>query len=307
MKQQTFRSNGKLLLTGEYLVIDGAKALAIPTKKGQSLTIEALDGRENKLYWKSLTDEKIIWLEIEFSLPDLNIIQTNDEEKAKWLQKLLRYAKSISKDFLQSINCINVKTELDFPTNWGLGSSSTIISNIAQWADVDPFNLHFHMSKGSGYDIACAQTHSPILYSVLNELPKYSVVNFFPPFVDYLFFIYLNQKQISDIEVKEYSKLKANLDLATCTNEISKISDKIIACNDLKEFEDLINQHEYILSHILQKETIKEKLFPMYPGAIKSLGAWGGDFILATGSIDNMQYFKDKGYSTIIPYSEMAK
>jgi mevalonate kinase len=27
-----FYSNGKLLLTGEYLVLDGAKSLALPTK-----------------------------------------------------------------------------------------------------------------------------------------------------------------------------------------------------------------------------------------------------------------------------------
>ena len=40
MQPQTFYSNGKLLLTGEYLVIDGAKALAIPTQKGQSLSVK---------------------------------------------------------------------------------------------------------------------------------------------------------------------------------------------------------------------------------------------------------------------------
>ncbi len=36
----TFRSNGKLLLTAEYLVLDGARAIALPTKLGQSLTVE---------------------------------------------------------------------------------------------------------------------------------------------------------------------------------------------------------------------------------------------------------------------------
>ena len=41
MEKQTFYSNGKLLLTGEYLVLNGAVALAIPTKFGQTLTIPA--------------------------------------------------------------------------------------------------------------------------------------------------------------------------------------------------------------------------------------------------------------------------
>ncbi|MEQ3661167.1 MAG: GHMP kinase, partial [Flavobacterium sp.] len=39
--KQTYYSNGKLLLTGEYVVLDGAKALAVPTKFGQSLSIES--------------------------------------------------------------------------------------------------------------------------------------------------------------------------------------------------------------------------------------------------------------------------
>jgi hypothetical protein len=31
--EKTFYSNGKLLITGEYLVLDGAKAFALPKKR----------------------------------------------------------------------------------------------------------------------------------------------------------------------------------------------------------------------------------------------------------------------------------
>ena len=37
-----FHANGKLLLTGEYAVLDGAKAIGLPTKRGQSLQILSL-------------------------------------------------------------------------------------------------------------------------------------------------------------------------------------------------------------------------------------------------------------------------
>ena len=37
-----FYSPGKLLLTGEYVVLDGAKSLAIPTIFGQSLNITSI-------------------------------------------------------------------------------------------------------------------------------------------------------------------------------------------------------------------------------------------------------------------------
>ena len=53
---QTFNSNGKLLLTGEYLVLDGAKALAVPTIFGQSLSLELID--EAKIIWSSFDENK---------------------------------------------------------------------------------------------------------------------------------------------------------------------------------------------------------------------------------------------------------
>jgi len=37
---QSFYGNGKLLLSAEYFVLDGAVALALPTKLGQSLHVQ---------------------------------------------------------------------------------------------------------------------------------------------------------------------------------------------------------------------------------------------------------------------------
>ena len=49
-----FYSNGKLLLTGEYLVLDGANAFAVPTKFGQNLIVEKIV--EPQLIWGSFTN-----------------------------------------------------------------------------------------------------------------------------------------------------------------------------------------------------------------------------------------------------------
>ena len=49
---KTYQSNGKLLLTGEYVVLDGALSLAVPTKFGQSMHVENID--QPKIIWKSL-------------------------------------------------------------------------------------------------------------------------------------------------------------------------------------------------------------------------------------------------------------
>ena len=62
-----FYSNGKLLITGEYLVLEGAKSLAIPTKFGQNLIVEKIEQRQ--LIWGSFTHTRKCWFEAVFDLP----------------------------------------------------------------------------------------------------------------------------------------------------------------------------------------------------------------------------------------------
>ena len=60
----TFYSNGKLLLTGEYLVLEGATALAVPTKFGQDLSVEKI--KEPQLIGGSFTNKGDCWFEAVF-------------------------------------------------------------------------------------------------------------------------------------------------------------------------------------------------------------------------------------------------
>ena len=41
-------------------------------------------------------------------------------------------------------------------------------------------------------------------------------------------------------------------------------------------------------------------------GIIKSLGSWGGDFILVTGEKEDLGYFRDKGYNTIYDLEDLV-
>jgi mevalonate kinase len=53
---QQFYAPGKLLITGEYAVLDGAWALALPTRLGQTLTVTPTQIQNNKpaVYWQSI-------------------------------------------------------------------------------------------------------------------------------------------------------------------------------------------------------------------------------------------------------------
>ena len=197
-----------------------------------------------------------------------------------------------------------VKTNLTFPRDWGLGTSSTLINNIAQWAKVDAFQLLWNSFSGSGYDIANAQYNTPILYGVKNQKPEVKQVDFLPRFSDQLFFVHLNKKQDSKAGIARFKEKREKIH-----NEIqlvSEISKRLIQEQKLSEFKKLIQEHEKIISSIIELPTVKERLFPDYFGTLKSLGAWGGDFILATGDKNTPQYFKAKGYTTILRYSDMV-
>jgi len=305
-----FYSNGKLLLTGEYVVLDGALSLALPTNYGQSLTVEIID--EPKIIWQSFDENDAIWFESKFDLKNNGILKPiqNSNQESERLYKILKAAKQLKPSFLISDPGYHIKTKLDFSINWGLGTSSTLINNIANWANVDAYKLLELTFGGSGYDIACAQHDKAITYKLekpfdcaLVDKRIVKEVHFNPEFNENLYFVYLNKKQNSREGIAHY---KANaLNNPQVISEISDITLKLIDCTNLNEFESLINLHEEIISKTINQKTVKDLLFKDFKGSIKSLGAWGGDFVIVT-SIDNPRaYFESKGFNTVITYSKM--
>ena len=306
---KNFYSNGKLLLTGEYLVLDGAKSLALPTKFGQDLIVEEI--KEPQLIWGSFTDTGDCWFEAVFELPKLRLVRCtfhsekegNAETIAETLLEILQEARRLNPRFLQSNNGFVVKTQLTFPRNWGLGSSSTLINSIASWAKVDAFQLLWNSFKGSGYDVACAQNSAPILYQIKDKKPIITPVEFNPRFKENVFFVYLNQKQDSKEGIAKFRENKRNFQLEI--DEISTLSEAFLKATSIDVFEELIVTHEKIISSIIGLTPVKEKLFSDYFGEVKSLGAWGGDFVMVTGNEKTPNYFKNKGFETVLTYPQI--
>ncbi len=314
MAPETFYSNGKLLLTGEYVVLDGALSLALPTKLGQSMTVEEID--EPKVIWESYDANGKIWFETEFKLVEFafpfiyeSVEGTKSTETENTLLKILYHVSQQHEFFFNTYEIrakgFKVITKLDFPKNWGLGSSSTLINNIANWAKVDAYQLLEETFGGSGYDIACAKHNLPITYQLINNGREINEVNFDPTFKDKLFFVYLNKKQNSREGINQYKSKNKNY--STEIARINEITLQIVRCQILSEFELLLDEHEQIISNILKLKTIKDRLFKDFEGSIKSLGAWGGDFVLVTSLENPTKYFKAKGFETVIGYSDLIK
>ena len=316
-----FQAHGKFLLTGEYLVLKGALALALPLKFGQSMTIETRHG--TSLQWDAQKTNGP-WFSVTLNPKTLEIIDCDDQAKAEKLAQILKAVKQLNPAAFK--DGLLFETRLDFDPNWGLGSSSTLIANLARWAKVNPYELLKLTFGGSGYDIACATAEGPIYYQlsisgpalrqtqgpkvvepVETPTPLVDPINITPSFAENLFFIYQGQKQSSSKEIKAFLEKTNPIDLQKDIEAVSEISRAVPRCQTLDEFAMLMQCHERIIARCIRQEPV-QKRFPDFEGVLKSLGAWGGDFILAATEWDENQvrkYFKSKGLEVVFGYKEM--
>ena len=303
---QKYHSHGKFLLTGEYLVLKGSLALALPLKLGQSLEVETLDFNENRLQWEAWRPEGK-WFSVTLNRENLVNYSTDDPEKAMRLNRILQAVKQLNPKAFEG-NDLNFATRLDFDPNWGLGSSSTLIANLAQWANVNPYELLKLTFGGSGYDIACATAEGPIYYQLVDDQPKVETIDFRPSFAKHLFFVYQGQKQSSSKEIKAFLEKANPIDLQKDIEAISEISRAVPKCESLDEFGMLMQCHERIIARCIGQEPV-QKRFPDFDGVLKSLGAWGGDFILAATEWSENQvreYFKAQSLEVVFGFNDIV-
>ncbi len=302
---ETFYAKGKLLLTGEYLVLDGAHALACPTLQGQKMTV--VKGRGSDIKWKSFDPDGNLWFSAVISLFDFKCEKTSDPKVGNRLTELLTASVRLNSDFLSKWNGLKIETTCEFPLDWGLGSSSTLVYCVAQWADVDPFELYQKTFGGSGYDIACADAAGPIFYHLDKSIPVISKANIPDEIKDKLYFIYTGQKQDTSKGI-EYYRSRSSVIKPNMIDDVSSITEEMVNTHDIKHAAELIDNHESILSEVLDLPKIKSERFSDYWGAVKSLGAWGGDFVLATSDRspeETAAYFNQKGHSVVKSWKEM--
>ena len=313
-----YYSHGKFLLTGEYLVLKGALALALPLKLGQTLSVET--SHSASLQWDAYKPDGP-WFSVTLNPESLDIIDCDDQPKAEKLSQILKAVKQLNPAAVK--DGLHFETRLDFNPNWGLGSSSTLIANLARWANVNPYELLKLTFGGSGYDIACATTEGPIYYQLASldcfvprndakrqseTTQKVEPIDFNPPFADHLFFVYQGQKQSSSKEIKAFLAKANPIDLQKDIEAVSEISRAVPKCHSLDEFAMLMQCHERIIARCIGQEPVKKR-FPDFEGVLKSLGAWGGDFILAATEWPESQlkeYFKRKGLDVVFGYKEMV-
>jgi mevalonate kinase len=309
MRDQQFYGHGKLLLSGEYFIMDGAQGLALPTSVGQSMTVKYRHSYQPTLNWKSIDHSGKIWFESDYDFWHFNPIKNQDNAKQDFVHQVLSAVRMQNPHFLRDEMDVFVETKIEFPIEWGLGSSSTFLYNVAQWAYVSPFELLKKTIGGSGYDIACAQAMGPIRFQKVDSKPQWESVPFNPSFSDNIYFLYLGHKQSSQAEVEAYESRTID-GKASIVNDLTSLTQEMIACQSFATFNKIIISHEDIISRALGYEKVKDTYFKDFWGEVKSLGAWGGDFAMVTSDrspSETRDYFSEKGFGTFIPFHEIAR
>lgn len=306
MTPQHYHANGKILLTGEYFIIDGAEGIALPSPYGQSM--EVMPYQKGVIHWRSYDQGKALWLECIIDSTNWEIKHSNNDTAAIRLLQVLKTANNLNPSIdLQS--GFNIWTRLDFDRSWGLGSSSTMLSLVAQWTQVDPFQLAAMTFGGSGYDIACATADGPIIYSKKENNPVSRSIGFNPVFKNHILFIHLGKKQDTQEALQLYKSLDGTKK-SEIQDQIQVINQRMLAATSIQEFQSAMEDHEDLISKHLHLPKVKDLYFGDFEGSVKSLGAWGGDFVMAAGDSGAdglMEYFKEKGYEVSLTWGEMVR
>jgi len=317
--QLSYYAHGKFLITGEYLLLHGAKSLSVPTKLGQSLEMRKRESHNPKLFWRSLDKDGNIWFSAIFDLWHFNIELgpqiTKQHVSFQFLQNVLKQSRLLNPHFLRDEHDIFVETKLEFPLEWGLGSSSSLVAMVAQWAQVGAFDLHQRVGHGSGYDVACAMAPGPITYQLTKlegqgKRPSWSIVPFSPRCKDQLYFVYQGNKQDTQKELVKF--LQRDFETKTLDQyvlDVSQITEEMMVQEEIVDMQKLIKSHDQILSEVLGRPRLKDQLFSDFNGEIKPLGAWGGDFCFVASSlsdIETREYFLKKGHSIIFSFDEIV-
>lgn len=298
-------AHGKLLISAEYMILHGSQALALPLKMGQ--TLQRIRSEDRSIFsWDAYQGNKR-WFHARFNPTTLSILEASDQETAEALRFLIRAIIEMDSSFQKELFTWDVETMMEFSPQWGFGSSSTLIALMAEWAEINPLDLHFRVSDGSGYDVACALAERPILYKLREDGPHYQHVAFNPPFAENLYFVWLGRKQKTTEHLVEIAE-----QMDPGFEEIhyfSTLTKQMLDSSELLEFRLLMEEHEAKLSELIKLDRVSETRFPDLPGSVKSLGAWGGDFVMIATELNSetlYNYLDKKGLNTVFKYNNLV-
>jgi mevalonate kinase len=280
---KSYFSHGKVLLAGEYAVLSGVEALALPVRAGQWQHVWEMPAKGvSKLVWQSKEADGSVWFECRVDTDIMHISETNNQAYADTLLRLLMHIKDQKAELFLHKN-IRIETECEFERSFGLGSSSTLVCNLAKWSDVDAQELQQRVFGGSGYDVAVGNLGRPLVYWLENNESNWSAWQLPADFTHNWYLAFPGEKQNSR---ESLSSVKTQLEKMSSDiallQQMNACIQAIKTPRSLPMLEAMLEMWQALLSQRLDLPRPYEMLgvSPVKGGLCKYLGAWGGDVLL---------------------------
>lgn len=271
------------MLAGEYAVMCGVEALALPVKAGQWQHVWEMPAKGvSKLVWQSKDADGSVWFECRIDTDIMHISETSHEEQAETLLKLLLCIKEQKPELFHHKN-IRIETECEFDRSFGLGSSSTLVCNLAKWSGVNAYQLQERVLGGSGYDIAVGNLGKPLVYWRENAEPNWSAWHLPSELTREWYLAFPGQKQNSRESLNEVKlRLEGMQSDVALLQQMNACIHAIKTPRSLPMLEAMLEMWQALLSQRLDLPRPYEilNLSPVRGGVCKYLGAWGGDVLL---------------------------
>lgn len=304
---QTFYAPGKILLCGEYLVLNGFNGIAVPTKLGQWLEVfefKTPDNKKDSIIYTAIDFEGNKWIEWQSEISNIQKHEiTKDAEEF-----LVNFLKLLPKNSWKKGFSYRFETRLEFNQKWGLGSSSTFISLLCQYFRLDPFKIEQKLLGGSGYDIAIAELKKPLIFWKNENGANFRIWSASITQQGNWNIVFLNEKvnsrKSSELIKEALEEISSD---AAYQLQFQKIIEMIEMANDIYTVEAALEMYQLLLGQITNLPSPYQLLNikPVKQGLCKWLGAWGGDMMLVNNKVleEYQDVFKDY---EVYPWSEIV-
>ncbi len=296
------------MLAGEYLALYGLETFAFPVKYGQKLTVWESESEGSELKWSSINYLGDTWFTAEIDTGSVLEKTTDNATVSGRICELIQTARDLNPKFLLK-GKYRVEIELEFDQAFGLGTSSTLVSLIAQWANVDALVLQEKVFGGSGYDAAVSRVQKPLIYwkSDKNK-PNWALWQMDSELSKNWFLCFPGVKVNSRRSLKE---VKEKLELISTDSfmmaQLDNILQQIKSSDTADAMELSLEIWQAFIAQSLGLKTAYQnlKIDQIKGGLCKYLGAWGGDVILVNKILLNSN--KDKFESMeVVPWNEIV-
>jgi len=284
---KAFYAPGKVMLCGEYTVTIGQEALALPTQLGQWMRVWEFEMKDEwKLVWQSQDIDGQAWWNMSFSLEQFLVdSDTVFEEFADdaIALNLLKMLQQLPMKTWTPGKSVRIETHLQFPQEWGLGSSSTLCALLARWSLGDAQKIQQAVWGGSGYDVAVAEVGKPLVYWISGDEPNWAEWRLRPELSANWWILMPGNKQNSRESLRSVKERLLELQQEPfIMHQLKQIIDRIKLAEDVPTMEAGLEMYQAILGTMLEVDTPYQKMGwqPVRGGLCKWLGAWGGDMIL---------------------------